>query len=749
VTFLLTRGRIPYLIVLALLVPWCILQASRVGVERDNESLVARDPAQDALYDRFRATFGSDEDLLVALHHPRLLTPDGLRQVADLTSRIAELPGVRNVYSLTNAQQIVAGDSGAEPAPLLQAPFDPVATRTALDRNPDLAGLFLAPDRQTAGILVEIEDRSQDHEYRTALVHALRRLASEVRGDGVSLHVTGVAAQKSDVTEYIERDKRWLMPLAVVVLAVVLATFFRRALGVVLPLAVTGITVAGTLAAYGVAGLQVNAITALLPPVLMVLSLAVSVHVIQGWLEATAGADNVTRIRTVVRRVLFPCFFCALTTALGFGSLITSPMPAVQQFGIFAAFGVMLSFAVGITLVPVGLTFLTPPASPRAVPHHPWFTRLLQWTTEQAVHRPWRVLGVFGLLTAVAIAGLPLVRNNTDLVRFLKSNAPLFRDTMFIDAHLTGANTLDFIVTRRDGAPLTAADDLHRLGAFEQAIVARPLVTGVSSILAVVRQVQRAASGGDALILPPDDAASGDAFDLLDAADDQRLIHKLIAPDFTAARLNVRIHAVGTAEISPLAAAILADGRRLLGDDYDVQPTGAFYRIAEDSNSLVRAQISSFGSAIALIFLAIGVLFRSWRLVLVAVIPNVMPIIWTGGMMGAFGIDLSTGTTMIASAVIGLVVDDTIHYLDSFDRAYAGDAPAAIWQTTNGIGNALLMNNLLLVLGFWVGCFGSFKPTIYFSLFSGVTLLTALMCDLLVTPACLMTFGAPRRRRRS
>ena len=115
--------------------------------------------------------------------------------------------------------------------------------------------------------------------------------------------------------------------------------------------------------------------------------------------------------------------------------------------------------------------------------------------------------------------------------------------------------------------------------------------------------------------------------------------------------------------MSPLAAAVLADGRRLLGDDYDIQATGAFYRVAEDSNSLVSSQVRSFGWAIGLVFLAIGALFRSWRMVAVAVIPNVMPIIWTGGMMGALGIDLSTGTTMIASAVIGLVVDDTIHFL--------------------------------------------------------------------------------------
>ena len=747
-TLLLTRGRVPYLLLLALLVPWCIWQASRVGVERNNESLVARDPVQDQLYERFRQTFGSDEDLLVAVRPPQLLTPQGLQTIAVLTDRIAALPGVRAVFSLTNAQQIVAGPTGAEPAPLLAPPYDAAAAGAALDRHPDVAGLFVSADRRTAGILVEIEDRAGDEEYRGALIHALRALADDSRRDGVALHLTGIAVQKNDVSEYIARDKVWLMPLAVVVLAAALALFFRHLLGVVLPLAVTGITVAGTLAAYGLAGLQVNAITALLPPVLMVLSLAVSVHLIQGWLEAPAGADRVARIRAVVRRLLFPCFFCALTTAIGFGSLVTSPMPAVQQFGLFAAFGVLLSFAVGMTLVPIGLSFLTPPAAPRALPHHAWFEALLRWTARQAVDRPWRVLALFGLLTAVSAAGLPFVRNNTDLVRFLKTDAPLHRDTMFIDAHLTGANALDFVVTRRDGAPLTGAADLRRLAALEQAILARPHVTGVSSVLAVVRQIQRAEAGGDALVLPPDDTASGYVFDLLDAADDQRLLHKLVAADYTAARLNVRLHAVGTAEVTPLVDAILADGPRILGGDYALQVTGAFYRVAKDSNDLVRAQVRSFGSAIALVFLAIGALFRSPRLVAVAMIPNVMPIIWTGGLMGAFGIDLSTGTTMIASAVIGLVVDDTIHYLATFDRVYRGDAAAAVWETTTGVGTPLLMNNLLLVLGFWVGCFGSFKPTIYFSLFSGVTMLTALACDLFVTPACLMTFGAPRRRPR-
>jgi predicted RND superfamily exporter protein len=137
-------------------------------------------------------------------------------------------------------------------------------------------------------------------------------------------------------------------------------------------------------------------------------------------------------------------------------------------------------------------------------------------------------------------------------------------------------------------------------------------------------------------------------------------------------------------------------------------------------------------------------LLRAPRLTLISLVPNVMPIAWTLGVMGLVGIDLSTGTAMIASSVIGLVVDDTIHYLVHYQRSYLGDARAAVRETTTAVGAPLLINNVVLVLGFWVGCFGSFKPTIYFSLLSGITMITALVCDLFVTPALLVLQG--RRR---
>jgi len=748
---LLTRGRIPFLVLLLAATAWLGLHAARVGVETNNESLNTSEPGQTESYDRFKATFGSDEDLLLAVVHPKLLEAEGLGFLAQLTDRIAPLEGVRHVFSLANAQQIVTGEGGAEMAPVAAPPFDAPGfaqrVRAALDRNPDFTGLFVAADRHSAGILIEIEDRPGDTQYRSALIDSLRQMMAETGGGpGVELHLTGIAVQKHDVSELIERDRNLLMPIAVVVLGLVLASFFRSLLGVALPLAVTGITVAWTLGCYQLAGLEVNAITALLPPILMVLSLGVSIHLIQGWLDASdAAVDRTTRIRGVVRRLVFPCSFCTLTTAIGFGSLITSDMPAVQQFGIFAALGVVVAFAIGMTLVPVGLSFFEPPSAPLRTSQHRLIRTALDWAARISVDHPWRVLAIFSGITAVSLAGLPLLRNNTDLVRFLKSDAPLHRDTMFIDSHLSGASTLEFVVSRRDAAPLASQDAVQRMAAFEQAVLTHPEVTGVSDILAVLRQLQRGESGGEELVLPPDERATAYAFDLLEAAPEQGLIRKLVAPDFTAARFSVRVHAVGTSVAARLADSILEEGRRALGDAYRLDATGAFYRVAGDSNRLVDSQVKSFASAVVLVFIAIGVLLRSARLTVISFVPNVMPIVWTGGMMGWFGIDLSTGTAMIASSVIGLVVDDTIHYLDHYRHEYRGDARAAIEKTTAEVGAPLLINNLVLVLGFWVGSFGSFKPTIYFSLLSGVTMITALVCDLFVTPASLVLLDRPRR----
>jgi predicted RND superfamily exporter protein len=741
-----SRVRIAVLALFGVITAVAAVGATRVGIEHDNESLNADDATATEVYERFKSDFGNDEDLLVALRHPRLMSSEGLSLVDSLTRRIAALDGVRRVWSLTTAEQVVRGPHGAEPRPLVAQPFarDGVAEalERALARNVELASWLVSPDRRTAGFLVEIDDRPDDREYRSVIIESVRAFGTEISRGDASLHVTGVPVQKFDVSTAVDRDQRTLLPLAVLAMGAMLWVFFRSFDGVLVPLGVAGATVLWTMGLFGFSGHSLNAITSLLPAVLLVVSVAATVHVYDAWREGQglAGESGAPRVAHAVRRVAIPVVLCAVTTAQGFASLAINEVPAVRQFGLFAAVGVIVGLAIGMSVVPAVLVALRPNQRARAG-EHGWTLRILEHASAVAIARPGRVVSAFGIVSLSAALGLPLVRVNTDLVGFLRSDTALRIDTETIDRDLGGALVVDFVMRRQDGETTMTPEALARLAELEIAIRARPGVRSVSSATAVLTAVYRAETGSEQPPWAGDAAGVTSCVDLLEESR-HALWRRFVAPDHGGLRVNVRLSMMGSAQSRPLIDSILRDAEPLLGPGYSFDATGALYHVIHDSERLVTAQVRSFALAIVLVVLTIGALFRSLPWTLLALVPNVMPILWTGGLMGWTGIELSTGTAMIASAVLGLVVDDTIHYLATYRRLYRGDAPAAVRETARIVGAPVTIASASLVVGFWIGALGSFQPTIYFSLLTGMTMITGALCDVLLLPALLVLFAS-------
>ncbi|MEZ4353165.1 MAG: MMPL family transporter [Myxococcota bacterium] len=747
---LLGRARLPYLAALAIATIGLGVLATKVPIEQSNESMDSASPEERALDDRIRAIFGSDADLVMSVSHPQLLGPEGIRLLDELTTRAAAIDGVRRVYSLSNAVELVPGPDGAIDRPLVPRPIGGTEyasrMRQAVTRNPELEGFLVSADLGTAALLIEPELRPGDDAYRPRILAGLRALMEELGRGEAELHLTGLDAQKFEVTRLLARDQAVLIPASVVVLGLLLAFFFRRPSGVAIPLAVTGVTLVWTLGIYGASGYALNTMTSLLPPVLMVLSVSTSVHLYETWLTRS-GRDE-TRLETIeslVRDLRRPCFFTSLTTALGMLSLTVSDTPAVRLFGLFTALGVMISLAVSFTLVPVALSFLTPPAPRPNDREHPLLTRFLQRVAALSMARPGIILAVAFVATVAGGVGISRLRSDTDLVAFLKADSQLRRDSTYIDRHLSGINTLELVLSRRDGASLASADTVARLERFRLALLDHEEVGAVQSVLSLLRAIHRAeaANAGPALPRNQDDVLY--AFDLLEAAGDEDLIRRVIDPGFRHARIRTQIHSIGSSEAAPLEERILTEAKEIFGDDYTLEVTGAFHRMAQDSNRLVEKQVESFSLAFVLVILAVGMMFRSVGVMAISIIPNVIPIVWTGGLMGALDIELSTGTTMIASVVIGLAVDDTIHYLTRFRRERWRGVTEAVRITTTGTGRALVISSVVLVTAFWVGALGSFLPTIYFSLLTGITMIGALLCDLLVLPACLLRLAGSGR----
>jgi uncharacterized protein len=745
----LGRGRPFFFAAMAAITVPSAWLALEVRQEQSTASMNSALPEERRAEADFRRDFGGDEVIVVAMSRPDPIGPEGIAVLGELTERIGGLDGVRHATSLANVRQIVAGPDGAEAAPLVPEPRPPVSefaavVRRALDANPHLTGLLISADRATAAIVVEVEDRPDDDAYRARLVQALRAMEEEVRPRGVTLYITGITVQKYDTNRLVGHDRRVLLPLAALMLALALAAATRRVAGVALPLLVTGVTVVITVGLYALLGYQVNVITSLLPPLLLVLSTTTAIHLYEDWAEDGAhGADRIARLRGILRFFLAPCFMTSLTSAIGLGSLVTSDIPAVRLFGAFGAFGIMLSFAVNFTLLPAVLSLMKPPAALHRGGGVS-IERVLTAAARLAVRRPGTVFLVASVPTVLALAGMPMIRNNTDLLRFLREDEPLVRDTRFIDRSLGGASAIDLVVARVDGRPITGLDDVRRLQAFGDAVRRQPDVTGILGLTDLLVQLNRAEHGLDRLALPDDAEQMAGLFDLLDAAPDQTDIRRVLTADARRTRLSVRLHAIGTRAAAGFLDAVDAAGRSALGPEYRVTPVGEFHKVTIDSNRLVTGQVQSFGTALALVLLVVGALLRSWRLVVAALLPNIVPIVWTIGTMGWLGIDLSTATTMVASVVLGLAVDDAIHYLTRFRSEFAGDLEATIDLTARGTGRVLTITTVTLTLGFWVGVLSSFRPTVHFSLLTGLTMITSQVCTVLLLPACLRVLHADR-----
>ena len=649
--------------------------AGRLGIEQDNQSMQSAAARNDAVYQTFQREFDSEYELMVVVSRSDLNTGEGMRRLQEEADWLRGLDGVREVYLPPSA---AAGHG------------------------------LVSSDGLTIGLLVVLQS-DQPRRDRSSLLEIVENEAPE-RFEG-TVDAVGLPLLKAAVATRIARDQRVVTPLSGVAMMVMLALLFRRMAGVILPMLIVVLSLLTTLGLYAACGLELNSITSLLPPVVIVLSVSVAVHLLDAWIHAVdSGERGETAIRSAIRSVWKPCVFTAAMTAAGLLSLVLSPIPAVKLFGSFAAIGVCLSVLYAFTLLPIALRW-TPERPDRG--GNDWMKGLLQRTADLPVRHPLTILLTAAVVTVVAASAATRIRNNTDLIYFFKPHDPVFIAHDRVSRSLGSVRSLDLLVQRTDGAPFELIRDLSDLQALTKEIERIPGVVGTSSIV---------------------DLAAGQP---LPAGVPHPMLRRFVGEEGRLLRMEVLLGDIGSARASEICDRIAGIAAVTPGPAWQVAPTGAYYEVVRDSNKLVSTLVRSFAITFAIVLLSTCLLFRSPAVLIPAFIPNILPIIWGAGLMGVLGIDLSTATTMVAAVVIGLAVDDTIHYLHHFQTYRHLPVSEATRSTTRRIGRALVVSSIVLVGGFWMGALGSFIPTNTFALMTGAMMASALLCDLLVLPAYL------------
>lgn len=752
---LLARRRLA-LVLIALVTAVLGWRALTVRIDPGVESMIPTGRSDLDALRTFQARFGSDEVVVLALHSDRLFSRESLERIDRLTQRVEALPHVIRVLSPTNVRDLEGDELGPVPVVPYQqvqaGKLQPEAMGRRLGSHPIFGGLLVAKDARTAAVLVELEEPTGPADSYRDLVADLRRLAHEA-GPDTAAFVAGIPVEKVDVASYIARDQKIFVPLVFLILAVMTAVLYRHPIGMLVPLAVLTMALVWALGLFGLAGRSLNPVTSLMTPVILVMSLEAAIQLLNQYLAARArGLTMLAALAEADRRMRIPCFNAALTAAIGFLSLLVLPIPAIRDFGLFTAVGIMLGYVLTIVATPLLLASL-PDFPPRVVrafepgPVERGLARVIRWVCD---HPSATGLGVVAILVVSAV-GVAQIRVETDLIRSLRHASPLAAAARFIDEHMAGVNSVEIIV---DGVSVEEPAALEKVARFEDAVRGLPTVRKVTGLVDVLARVNRAVHRGDDAYahLPDGPDAASDLEDFLarlneEAPADLRRFLARQGDERATLRIVARVPALDTASSQALFSEIRDAGRR--SGLPELTLTGNFVVFSNMSTTLVRHQARGLGVALILILGVMAIQFRSIRLGLLCAIPNAAPVLAVYGLMGWGGVALSVPTAMIASVAIGTIVDNSIYLLARFREAFAQqpDYVEALIAMVYASGRAVVFSTLTLAVGFWIGVFSSFVPTVQFGVLTGAAFLLGLISQFVLLPLSLILFQPLGRLR--
>jgi predicted RND superfamily exporter protein len=752
------RWRLPLSAFLVLGAMFCIPSANITHIDNDITAWFSKEDPVYRDYERFREEFGGTRTLIVAVKAEtpeRLFSRDTLQFIQEVTSAIERVEAVQRVDSLATATIVEAlegdEDGGLDVRPLLQD----LDTRTPEDIRrralaDDLLRGDLVSESGTVTAIVVSFDEDKIDDVRAGVIQSIHDIVDPALPAGIRAYYNGsleISETYNRIT--LDNQQKFTPPIFLFTIVAIYAAFrsFKKTM---LAMFAILISVLWTLGLYAAMGFSYNVLSSMLVPLVVVLAIADDVHIMQRWDEARKSGSIETAFKDTVSHLLTPLFGASATTALGMLSLATSNVMAVRSFGIGSAVGIMVDFVISIVLVPTLLTFVKAPAVAVAPPHERYLIEPLRRVARLSCARPARVLTVALIVAGIAAGGILRLRVDTNHINFFASSHPLGESARVIDQELSGVYSFQLML---EGPPdsLNTPDALMRLDRLQAQLREFPHVRKVTSVADYVKRINKELHDGreEANVIPADQATiSQELFVFALGGEGRHELERVVASDYSRAQVNVKLQSVSSDLVLQQVEAADQLARA------SVLTTGSGRLFSTLDHYLVDSQLSSFGTAFLTVFAVIFIVFRSWRFGALTIAPNLLPVIAVLGVMGYLDISMNIATVMVASVALGVVDDDTIHFINRYRTEVAAGASTdqAIERATINEGRASLTTAIINSCGFAVLFLSEYKPTAWFGGLLALTMAVAFLAEVFILPPMIKLlpriFGAESLRRR-
>lgn len=802
-----THRSIATLVIVMFALTFFALQLPKVRADFTPSDLFARYEEEERLAEEFRATFGNtDNVLLVLVEAPDIYSVEALQLVHTIAVGLRTFPWAGRVDAVTllplpsprptsldpagvyaalydvgsapatQARALVARLAGTEPPPASPEPpawllalsqgdrpaaapavagetvtsDEAARIRAQIPTSPLLVGRLVSRDATLTAIAVQLAPGfERAGPIAEAVAEAVEWVEAQPAGDGIVVRLGGLPYLRSALSDRIRSDQAVMMPASVLICVFLLALAFRWVPALVLPLLAVLISAVMLVGAMALFGESFNIINNIIPLLIIIIGISNAFHLLNRYFEELrAKRSKLESIENAVRAMTVACFLTSFTTAVGFGTLVVSRTQILQGFGLWAAIGVMLAYVVTLTFLPAAMARVGVPRRVETAEHNDRLERVLERAVRAGIRRPWPVLLVAtAFLVGCVVIGLRVKVDSAVLDQF-DSADELYTTTRLIEDRLSGVRPLEVYLRASEPGRFHDPEVLAALDRVAQQVRPYDGVIGTQTYADLLREVRVAATGdAESRSQPLASQSEIERYATLLASGARDPSLQWVSADRTRLRLNVQLRDFGARATVTFAEQLQRSlDQELAGfSDVDYRLTGDAYTSSVGLRAVIGDLGSSLGLAVVIIFGFIAVLFRSVRLALVSIPPNLTPLLLTLAFMSLWAIPLNAATVIIFSVSIGMGVDGTIHIFARVGEELRNGVPVseAIVAAARGTGRAIVLTNLSLLLGFGVMLLSAFVPVQRFGMLVGVTMFASTLSTVIVLPA-LLSLALPR-----
>ena len=725
-------------------------------------------PADDpdlAYLNNFKQTFGEDGNIVVVgLKDKRVFDYVQFIKYKKLCDDIAKINHINDVLSISRVKSLEKDDTAKR---FIQLPIFPQQIRSQAHLDTLLAKFnatkiyedqLLNKSNKSVLFAVSINKKVLNTPERIVVVydiiHACEAFTKET---GIKLHLAGIPYIRSVMAKEVAAELKVFLILSILISAIVLLSFFRSAEAVIVPLILVGIVVTWTMGSIVLFGYKISLLTGLVPSLIVITGIPNFVYLFNKYhQEFRKDGDKNKAIASIIKSIGFVTFMTNATTAVGFLVLCNNDVSLLKEFGIIAGLNIMVAFLISMIFIPAVLAYLPAPSA-KDLKHldFNFLHKTLTLLEKITLFHSRKVYALSIIAVIVSVIGIYKIKSISFMLDDIPTKLTLRPDLAFFEDNFKGIMPLEFVIDTKKEKGVNKLSTLRKIAEFEAFLYSQPHISRPLSINTFLKGARQTYFDGDTnQYAMPNSAEAPFVLRYLRKQDkkDQGMLKAFVDSTGRYIRVSCKVADIGSLKLDTLInQTIQPKIKEIFADtDLKITTTGTTSLYMKGNNMLIQSLNGSIFQSILFCTFLMAMLFSSFRMIVISLIPNIIPLLITAAIMGYFGIPLKPSTAIIFSIVFGITVDNTIHYLAKYRYEIfhkKSSIKAAVLLSIKETGASQIYTSIVLFFGFIIYVASNFGGTIALGLLTSITLFTALIINLTLLPCLVMSFDRGRKEK--